>query len=101
MKKKILALLLGSLMVLGTACGSNDSSAADTSKSSDSATESTASAGIPKEDVKVGFVYIGDINDGGYTQAHDQGRLALEEMGIKCEYVERVNENDNDVKNAA
>ena len=34
-----------------------------------------------KSDVVAGFVYIGKINDGGYTQAHDAGRLAVEAMG--------------------
>jgi len=105
MKKKILALLLGSMMVLSTACGSSDSSEADTSKADDttaseSASDSTTTGGIAKEDIKVGFVYIGDINDGGYTQGHDQGRLALEAMGIECEYLESIPETDADCKSA-
>jgi basic membrane protein A len=41
----------------------------------------------------VGFVYIGSINDEGYTQAHDRGRLAVEAMGIPTLYVENVPEN--------
>jgi basic membrane protein A len=50
--------------------------------------------GLPsKDNIKVGFVYIGSIHDEGYTQAHDKGRLALEAMGIKCAYVENVPEN--------
>ena len=32
------------------------------------------------EPLKVGFVYIGSANDGGYTQAHDEGRVYLEEQ---------------------
>ena len=36
-----------------------------------------------KDNIKVGFVYIGSIHDEGYTQAHDKGRLALEQMGSK------------------
>ncbi|WP_308916024.1 BMP family ABC transporter substrate-binding protein [Jannaschia sp. LMIT008] len=31
------------------------------------------------EPVKVGFVYVGPIGDGGWTYQHDQGRLAVEE----------------------
>lgn len=50
-------------------------------------------AGLTKETIKVGFVYIGTIDDEGYTQAHDQGRLALNDMGIKTAYIERVAEN--------
>lgn len=42
-------------------------------------------AGAPEaeakaEPIKVGFAYIGSANDGGYTQAHDEGRLYLEEQ---------------------
>jgi basic membrane protein A len=46
-----------------------------------------------KDNLKVGFVYIGSIHDEGYTQAHDKGRLALEAQGVKCAYVENVPEN--------
>ncbi|MDR0494388.1 MAG: BMP family ABC transporter substrate-binding protein [Treponema sp.] len=46
-----------------------------------------------KNNLKVGFVYIGSIHDEGYTQAHDKGRLALEKKRIKCAYVENVPEN--------
>ena len=31
------------------------------------------------EPIKVGFVYVSSIGDLGWTYAHDQGRLALEE----------------------
>ena len=88
MKKKILALLLGSLMVLTTACGTTSTS------KSDSSPAAVASAPMAKSDIKVGFVYIGDIKDGGYTQAHDKGRLAIEAMGIKTAYQENVKEED-------
>lgn len=47
---------------------------------------------IAKEDLVVGFVYIGDIKDGGYNEGHDKGRLALEAEGIKCYYKENVPE---------
>ena len=41
-----------------------------------------AAVGAParaQEPVKVGFVYVGPIGDGGWTYQHDQGRLAVEE----------------------
>ncbi len=47
------------------------------------------------EPLKVAFVYLGPIGDGGWTYQHDQGRLALEKaMGgkIKTTYVENVPE---------
>jgi basic membrane protein A len=52
----------------------------------------TSSGKLTKDTMKVGFVYIGTIDDEGYTQAHDKGRLAIEKMGIKTEYVENVAE---------
>ncbi|MDR1972317.1 MAG: BMP family ABC transporter substrate-binding protein [Treponema sp.] len=45
--------------------------------------------------VKVGFVYIGSINDEGYTQAHDRGRLAVQQLGVETLYVENVGENSD------
>lgn len=51
------------------------------------------SKGIAKEDLKVGFVFIGEINDEGFNQAHNAGRLAIEEMGIETAYIENVPEN--------
>jgi basic membrane protein A and related proteins len=56
------------------------------------------SAKLTKETIKVGFIYIGSINDEGYTQAHDKGRLALEAEGIKTAYVENVPENADSEK---
>jgi basic membrane protein A len=50
---------------------------------------------IAKENVVVGFVYIGDIKDGGYNEGHDKGRLALEAEGIQCHYKENVPENSD------
>ena len=54
-----------------------------------------AAANADGHSVKVGFVYVGPIGDGGWTYEHDQGRLAVEEaFGDKVEtvYVENVPE---------
>ena len=84
--KKFLAILLAAAMTLAfAACGSGEGDVSG-----------TAGGKLPKltkDTMKVGFVYIGKINDEGYTQAHDKGRLALEEMGIQCMYKEEVAEN--------
>jgi basic membrane protein A and related proteins len=52
------------------------------------------------EPIKVGFVYVGPIGDLGWTYAHDQGRLALEEAIPKVEtgYQENVPENPADAE---
>ncbi len=38
-----------------------------------------ASTALAQDPVKVGFVYVGPVGDGGWTFTHDQGRLAVEE----------------------
>ena len=42
------------------------------------------------ENIKVGFIYVGSIHDGGYSYAHNLGRLAVEEMGIPTLVMENV-----------
>lgn len=45
-------------------------------------------APIAKEDLKVGFLYIGDISDKGYTYAHHQGTLAMQAaLGLSDEQI--------------
>ncbi len=43
---------------------------------------------------KVAFVYVGSVNDGGWTAAHDEGRLEIEKMfpDVQTSYVENVPE---------
>jgi basic membrane protein A len=52
------------------------------------------------EPFKVGFVYVGPVGDLGWTYAHDQGRLALEEAlpNVKTGYQENVPENAADAE---
>ena len=49
----------------------------------------TAGAAFAENDpLKVGFVYVGPIGDGGWTYQHDQGRLAVEaEFGDRVETI--------------
>ncbi len=52
-------------------------------------------AAFAAEPLKVAFVYLGPVGDGGWTQQHDQARLALEkELGskVKTTFVENVPE---------
>ncbi len=47
-----------------------------------------ASAGSHGDPVKVGFIYVGPVGDGGWTFEHNEGRLAVEEhFGDKVETV--------------
>ncbi len=70
--KKIFALMLALVMTLAimlTGCGSKEESGNDTGK---------------KEDVKLGFLYVGPVGDEGWTYSHDQGRKYVEkELGLQ------------------
>jgi len=45
------------------------------------------------KEVVMGFVYVGPIGDGGWTYAHEQGRLFVEkETGIRTIFKETVAE---------
>lgn len=85
MKRLILAALL--LAALLTACGGETAAPTATGGSDGAA------------DLKVGFIYVGPIGDAGWTWAHDQGRLAIEELpGVETAYQESVPENAADAE---
>lgn len=43
---------------------------------------------IPADEIKVGFIYIGDPSDKGYTLAHHQGTLAMQEaLGLRDDQI--------------
>ena len=100
MKKKLIAILLAATCALTaglTGRPAMPQQAVRMSKTSDAQSTGDSTA---KSNVVAGFVYIGKINDGGYTQAHDAGRLAVEAMGVKTFYVEDVPETVADTKEA-
>ena len=78
--KKILAILLTLVMVFSfAACGGGED--ADTTA----------------PELTVGFIFIGPINDGGYTQAHYEGAVKMKEHfegKVDFKYVENVNDGD-------
>ena len=48
---------------------------------------------VKPSEIKVGFIYVSPIGDAGWSFAHDQGRLAVEDMaGVSTSYVEAVSE---------
>lgn len=77
--KRIISMLLIALLMLATLAGCGSGGGGNL-------------APIAKEDLKVAFLYVGPVGDLGYSYAHDQGRKALEEMGITTTYVENVPE---------
>lgn len=101
MLKKVISLILVVIMafsiMLVTGCGTNSSTSDATSKVATApATEAPAATEAPKADVKVGFVFIGPAQDGGWSQAHNNGRLLLEkETGVTTMIKESVPENQD------
>lgn len=82
MSKKILSLLLATLMMITlvlTGCGKKE--------------EDSSNTGSKDSKVKVGFLYVGPVSDEGWTYSHDEGRKALvKELGVETTYVESVKE---------
>jgi basic membrane protein A len=71
-------MLFGLLALLGVAgCGGSDTESPAPAASTEPAA-GEASGGGPTE-LKIGFLYSSPRNDGGWSEAHDVGRLALEE----------------------
>ncbi len=90
--KRSLVLLLAVAFVLGTVgCGTTATNPSAT-PSTPSTTPSTPSATGKK--LKVAFVYTGPHNDGGYSQAHEDGRLYLQknDPNVETTYTESVAE---------
>jgi len=84
--KKTLSLILAMVMLLTvalTGCSSNAPTAQTTGESQN--TEG--------KKMKVGFIYVGPVGDGGWSFAHDEGRKYLEnELGVETFYQESVPE---------
>jgi basic membrane protein A len=78
-------------MVL-VACGGEEEAEPTATSEAVPATEAPRPTNPPKEDISVAFVYVAPIGDLGWTWAHDQGRLMLEDAGIETAYIENVPE---------
>ena len=92
--KKIIALLLACLMVLGmaacTPAGNNDTTAAGndtTAAGNDTTAGDDTTAGVDASNFKVGAIYINSKNDtAGYTYAHHNGiTTAMKALGMDPE----------------
>lgn len=92
MKKRILSALLCVTMIAGLMTGCGTPAAADTTPEETAAegevAETTATAGIAAEDIKVGFVHVSDPSDMGYTYNHHEGTLAMQEaLGLSDDQI--------------
>ena len=79
--KRILAAIMSCAMIFAlTACGGNSGTEGDSSNANLKA--------IPKDQLKIGFVYVGPVGDEGYSYAHDQGRKKMiESLGLSEDQV--------------
>ena len=85
--KKIIALLMAMVLVLGlTACG-NNAAAPEAPKADAPAADAPAADAPAAGDFKVGAIYINSKNDtAGYTFAHHNGIVtAMKELGLDPE----------------
>lgn len=116
-KRKILGVLMAGILMAGSLAGCGQSTvepddyvtnegyelsegdAAKTEEGSESDT-SKGSEGIPKEDIKVGVLYITDPAEGsGYSYTHDLGIVGMQSnLGLSDEQIERKIVEDGDVK---
>ncbi|MDO4479040.1 MAG: BMP family protein [Lachnospiraceae bacterium] len=92
MMKKLLALVLTSVVVLGslTGCGEKKNDAAE-----GASTEAAAETTVAAEDLKIVLLLPGEINDQGWNASNYAGVVACnEQLGTSMEYVEAVQEAD-------
>ncbi|MCD8036791.1 MAG: BMP family ABC transporter substrate-binding protein [Clostridiales bacterium] len=84
--KKFLAVILSAVMILGVAgCSSSSTDTAD--DSADEETSEEVTEGISASDIKVGFIHVGDENE-GYTYAHYIGSEEMKEaLGLSDDQV--------------
>ena len=76
---------LGALLLVATACGSDD----------EGGSGGAAAEGSGDDPIKVAFVYVGPTGDAGWTKKHDDGRKELEaELGdaVETTFLENVPE---------
>ena len=78
-------------------CGKKEEEAAapQSSAAASAAVASASAAGQKKEPLKIAFAYVGPIGDGGWTFAHDNGRMAIEKAfpgRVVTSWIEKVPE---------
>ena len=81
MNKKLLALTLVLALVLGVLAGCGGGGTSDEAD----------------PELTVGFIFIGPINDGGYTQAHYEGAVRMKEHfagKVDFKYIENIDDGD-------
>ena len=95
----ILIVAVMGLALLLAACGT-PAPAEPTAPPAEPTAEPTTPPPAPEEPIKVAFVYVGPIGDHGWTYAHEQGRLYLEENveNVETTYLESVSDVDAEAR---
>ena len=95
--KKIISIMLSAVMALGmfASCGSIEDQGTDSGAAGEAAVK--AMPAIPKDEVKVGVIHIGDPADGaGYSYAHDSGIVEMQKnIGLSDDQIVRKNNVDD------
>lgn len=101
--KKFLSLILALSLVFSlTACSPKQDTKQEPAKEETTKEETSTQGKMPavaKEDIKVGVIHIGNPADGsGYTYAHDQGIVGMQEaLGLDdSQIIRKNNVNDTD-----
>jgi basic membrane protein A and related proteins len=98
--RKIFAMFMvfGLTMTTLVSCDTTNDQKDDSNKETASV-ESNPEEADSKDELVVAFIYDGEIGDGGYTQAHDDARLMVEEVeGVSTLYIESVSEDTAQVQ---
>ena len=96
MRNKVLW-LVSAILVLSLALTACSPEATTTDCGSETSSEAVGTYQVPEAIegcTNVGFVYVGPHDDGGWTQAHDVGRMYVQDnvVGVHTAYVENVAE---------
>ena len=87
MKKRIVSVFLCAAMAVTLIAGCG-APAAETGGNDGGGSSTTASEGIPKDEIKVGFVHISDPSDMGYTYNQDLGTQEMQEaLGLSDDQI--------------
>ena len=87
MKKKIVSVFLCAAMAVTLIAGCG-APAAETGGNDDGGSATATLEGIPKDEIKVGFVHISDPSDMGYTYNHDLGTQEMQKaLGLSDDQI--------------
>lgn len=86
------AILLVFGLVLGLGCGRDEKR----EEKAEVPAEEVSVLRKPREQLMVGFVYVSPVGEAGWSYAHEQGRLAVEDVpGVTTSYAENIQDGPN------